>query len=152
MSNERMKATVGAALAVLGFRAAVGKDRWRFSAADEPAITALLDGKAVYIKAEGTTLTCKVPRPLGEDFVPRLRKRLDALRKSAGRATRAQKRAFRKTIKSTDVTATQREPSAACGGNSRSYDPLGFCDTCHRMIRASLMATEKECRDCRSER
>jgi len=145
MSNERMKATVGAALAVLGFRTAVGKDRWCFSAADKPAITALLDGKTVYLKAEGTTLTCKVPRPLGSDFIPRLRKRLGSLSKSAASHSRSERRASRKVVKSADI---RMAPLEACVSNSRNYDPLAFCETCRHMVRESLMHSAALCEDC----
>jgi hypothetical protein len=160
MPSSRVKATVGAALAVLGFRSA-GAMRWRLNVPNAVPIIALLDGKTVYLKAEGTTLSRKVTRPLGADFVPRLRKRLGTLGKQALRTNKAQKRASRQapssTVEALSASLNARRASSPDAdkfiySGSRNYDPLAFCDTCHRMVRESLMATRSECRDCKEDK
>ena len=153
MPSARMTATVAAALAVLGFRSN-GKEVWQYSATDEPTIDAQLAGGAVFLKSKAAKLSVRVARPMAEDFVPRLRKRLGSLRKHALRTARAQKQTSREALKGTGATlgaalAARRDSSdIAYSASARSYDPIAYCSEGKHFTRVSLMVSENQCGDC----
>jgi len=155
--NNRMLEVVAEEARLLGFRP-TGIGRWLM--AGEVPMVMLLNGKEVFLtlatyKSDADkSLGYLVKRPLGADFRLRLRKRLALLSKKALRTARAQKRiekAIRKTtaLPQPKSVVADREPSY---GNMRSYNPLCWCGSCHRMIRENLMHNDKICIDCFAEK
>ena len=141
--NEKVDEEAG----LLGFRSA-GTDCWRLHA--EQPITLRLTDKEVFLAAEAQNITYRLRCPLGADFRLRLRKRLGTLKKKAARAARAQKRARHEGLKNALVVPVKpKESSEPSYGDSRSYNPLCFCEQCHRMVRENLMHDDKTCVDCK---
>lgn len=157
MPSTRVKGVVGSALAVMGFRGGTG-DRWTLSVANEPTVKAELGGTTLMLSAPDAKLSVVVKRPLADDFVPRLRKRLGSLKKRAARAEKATKRASRETLATADALSAalnarreERRSSGEemyCGAAVRAYDPVAYCDAGKHFTRQSLMVSETECGDC----